>query len=394
MHELMKKATLILCGLAMVIGSSLLAPAMEKISAEYPAAPPALLPLIITLPALTLLIGLVASSALSTKVPIKNLILSGLILILISGVGPYFVHSLYVIIILRGILGIGLGMIMPLQTALFAEYAEAQRTVLIGANVTVNCIFGVLLFAAAGKLAEINWRLIFLLYAIFALILVLAIIYIPQRPLTPASTAPSASASAPSHRRLPASVFVYCFLIALVTLTGYVMTTIMANYLTIHQLGGASEVGILTALATAVSAIGGMLVPLVTKYLRNYATPILILLCGLGFFCYTLTASLGFVTLGHGLTGFAQGVLGCILTFKLTQVVALEQVSIASSCYLATLFVSQFLSPYWLMLHKNVLHLTSDAAAYTVYALVMVVLAAFAFFWMHREERGLSHARQ
>ena len=36
MHEFMKKATLILCGLAMVIGSSLLAPAMEKISAEYP----------------------------------------------------------------------------------------------------------------------------------------------------------------------------------------------------------------------------------------------------------------------------------------------------------------------------------------------------------------------
>lgn len=40
---------------------------------------------------------------------------------------------------------------MPLQTALFAEYEEAQRTVLIGANVTVNCVIGVLLFAVAGK---------------------------------------------------------------------------------------------------------------------------------------------------------------------------------------------------------------------------------------------------
>ena len=389
MHELMKKTTLILCGLAMVIGSSLLAPAMEKISAEYPAAPAALLPLVITLPALTLLVGLVTSSALSARLPIKTLILTGLILILIGGVLPYFLHSLYVIIALRGILGVGLGMIMPLQTALFAEYEEAPRTVLIGANVTVNCVFGVLLFAAAGKLAEIDWRLIFLLYAIFALILVLAIIYIPQRPLTTGPNASSAPSSAPS-RRLPASVYVYCLIIALVTLTGYVMTTIMANYLTSHQLGGAAEVGILTALATAVSAIGGMVVPLMTKYLRNYATPILILLCGLGFFCYTLTASLGFIALGHGLTGFAQGVLGCVLTFKLTQAVALEQVSLASSCYLATLFVSQFLSPYWLMLHKNVLHLSGDTAAYTIYALGMTILAVFAFFWMRREDRGLA----
>lgn len=390
MHELMKKTTLILCGLAMVIGSSLLAPAMEKISAEYPHISAALLPLIITLPVLTLLVGLVTSSALSTRLSIKTLILTGLILILISGVLPYFIHSFYVIIALRGILGVGLGMIMPLQTALFAEYEEAQRTVLIGANVTVNCVIGVLLFAVAGKLAEINWRLIFLLYAVFALIFILAIIYIPQRPLTAEPKASSDQASAPLHRSLPASVYVYCLIIALVTLTGYVMTTIMASYLTSHQLGGAAEVGILTALATAVSAIGGMVVPLITKYLRNYATPILVLLCGLGFFCYTLTGSLGFIALGHGLTGFAQGVLGCILTFKLTQAVALEQVSIASSCYLATLFVSQFLSPYWLMLHKNILHLSGDTAAYTIYALIMAVLAVFAFFWMRREDRSLA----
>ena len=110
MHDFMKKATLILCGLAMVIGSSLLAPAMQKITLEYPTASPTVLPLLITLPALTLLLGLVLSSALTSKFPIKTLILSGIILILFGGVLPYFIHSLTVIIILRGIMGVGLGM--------------------------------------------------------------------------------------------------------------------------------------------------------------------------------------------------------------------------------------------------------------------------------------------
>lgn len=390
MHDFMKKTTLILCGLAMVIGSTLLAPAMQKIALEYPNASPTVLPLMITLPALTLLAGLIVSSALTSKFPIKTLILSGIILILIGGVLPYFIHSLTVIIVLRGILGIGLGMIMPLQTALFAEYEEAQRTVLIGGNVTVNCVLGVIFFALAGKLAEINWRLIFLLYAFFIVIFVLAIIYIPKRPPTSSAAPAAASAKAP-RRRMPVSVFVYCFIIALVTLCVYVMTIIMANYLAYYNLGSASTVGLLTAMTTAISAIGGMLVPLITKYLRNYASAILVLMCAIGFFCYTMTSSLGIIAIGMAFTGFAQGVLNCILTFKLTQVVPLEQVSAASSCYLATLFVCQFLSPYWLMLHKNVLHLSGDAAAFGVYGVVMAVLAAFVFYWMRREDCTANH---
>lgn len=276
---------------------------------------------------------------------------------------------------------------MPLQTALFAEYEEAQRSFLIGANVTANCVLGVIFFALAGKLAEINWRLIFLLYAFFIVIFILAIIYIPKRPPVAAAT----SSAAASHRRLPASVFVYCFIIALVTLTTYVMTTIIANYLAFYNLGSATTVGLLSAMSTAIGAIGGMLVPLITKYLRNYASSILVLMCAIGFFCYTLTSSLGFIAVGMALTGFAQSVLSCILTFKLTQAVPLEQVSKVSSFYLATLFIGQFLSPYWLMLHKSVLHLSSDAAAFGVYAIVIAVLAAFVFYWMRREDRTANH---
>lgn len=393
MHDFMKKATLILCGLAMVIGSSLLAPAMQKISLEYPTASPTILPLLITLPALTLLAGLVLSSALTNRFPIKTLILSGIILILIGGVLPYFLHSLTIIIILRGVMGVGLGMIMPLQTALFAEYEEAQRTVLIGGNVTVNCVLGVIFFALAGKLAETNWRLIFLLYAFFVVIFILALIYIPNRAPADAAASTAAARRAAPRRHMPANVFVYCFLIALVTLCVYVMTTIMANFLAFYNLGSASTVGLLTAMTTAISAIGGMLVPLITKYLRNYAAPILVLMCAIGFFCYTVTSSLGIIAVGMAIIGFAQGVLNCILTFKLTQVVPLEQVSAASSCYLATLFVCQFLSPYWLMLHKSMLHLSGDAAAFGVYAVVMAVLAAFAFYWMRREDHTASSSR-
>ena len=94
MQALLKKITLILIGLAMIIGATLVSPALHEIGLSYPDADPALLPLLVTLPSLTLLLGLVISSVLSSKVAAKPLILLGLLLILVSGVLPAFLHDL------------------------------------------------------------------------------------------------------------------------------------------------------------------------------------------------------------------------------------------------------------------------------------------------------------
>ena len=383
MKALLKKITLILIGLAMIIGATLVSPALHEIGLSYPDADPALLPLLVTLPSLTLLLGLVISSVLSSKVAAKPLILLGLLLILVSGVLPAFLHDLTLIILLRGILGVGMGMIMPLQMTLFAQYPEKERSVLIGCNSAVNCVIGVFFIALAGKLALNDWHLIFYLYAIFLPILLAAVLFIPyERPSASEKTASSGQGA-----KLPKEIFVYCGFVAMGMVTYYVILTNMAFYLNDHQLGNAAVVGMLTAAGTAGSAAGAFLMPWLERLLKQYAAPITMAFMAVGFVLLIQTQTVVTVGAGYVLQSFCQGVFGCLITFKFTQMVALEKVSAATSCYMGTVFSSQFLAPYLMLGLQTLPGLGTMRAVFGLYAVVMVVVSAVFLLVVRRQSR-------
>lgn len=380
MQALMKKITLILIGLAMIIGATLVSPALQEIGLAYPDADPALLPLLVTLPSLTLLLGLVISSVLSSKIAAKPLILIGLALILAAGVCPAFLSNLMLIILMRGVLGVGMGMIIPLQMTLFAQYPEKERAVLIGCNSAVNCLIGVIFIAAAGKLALLDWQAIFYLYSVFLPILILAVIYIPyQRPLAAQNT------QASTGGKMPAAIFIYCGFVAGSMVTFYAVLTNMSFYLSDYQLGDAVVVGLLTAAGTAGSAIGAFMMPIVERLLKQKSTPLLMALMAAGFLLVIQTNTLAAVSAGYILLSFCQGVFGCLVTFKFTQIVALEQVSKATSCYMGTVYGSQFLAPYLLLALQSLTALGTMRAVFMVYAVVMVILTALSMVMLRQE---------
>ena len=386
MQNFMKKTTLILIGLAMIIGCTLLSPAMHEIALAYPDAPSTLFPLLITLPSLTLLAGLAVSAALSSKIAAKPLILLGLVLILAGGMLPAWMNSLPLIIVCRGVLGVGLGIIMPLQMALFAQYPERERATLIGYNSGINCIIGVFFFTAAGKLALSDWHDIFYLYAAFIPIVLLTMRYIPyEAPVPPAAhnTQQTAASS-----RLPGQLFLYCVFVAIAMLTFYVIVTNLALYLNDYQLGDATVVGLITAVGTAGSAIGGLLVSQITRLLKNYAAPCTMAVMAAGFLCLIQTQSVAAVGLGYILLAFSQGVFGCVIAFKITQIVALEQVSLATSCYMATVYISQFLAPYLMLGLQGLLGLGTMRSVFVVYAIAMVVATVLFILVTVRENRS------
>lgn len=386
MQELMKKTTLILIGLAMIIGATLVSPALHEIGLAYPDADPALLPLLVTLPSLTLLLGLVVSSVLSSKVAAKPLILLGLLLILVSGIGPAFLSNLTLIIVLRGVLGVGLGMIMPLQMTLFAQYPERERAALIGCNSAVNCVIGVFFIALAGKLAMLDWHLIFYLYIIFLPILLAAVIFIPyQQPSAQEAAKPSGKGF-----KLPKEIFIYCGFVAVGMVTFYVILTNMAFYLNDYQLGDAAVVGMLTAAGTAGSALGAFLMPWLERLLKQYAAPITMAVMAVGFMLLLQTNTVVTVGAGYVLQSFCQGVFGCLITFKFTQMVALEQVSQATSCYMGTVYGSQFLAPYLMLALQKLPGLGTMRSVFAVYAVVMVVMSVLFLLAVRREGRPQS----
>ena len=368
MKSLCQKTALILIGLTLVIGATLISPALHEIGLAFPDADPALLPLVVTLPSLTLVAGLAISSALSSKISARSLILLGLALIVVGGIAPAFMSDLLLIIIMRGIVGVGMGIIVPLQMTLFAEYPERECATLIGCNSAVNCVISVIFFAAAGRLALRDWQAIFYLYAVFLPIMLLTVLFIPKRP----PSAPNARSA--SGNRLPAKIFIYCGFVAGAMVTFYVIMTNMAFYLHDYQLGDAAVLGTLTAAGTAGSALGAFVMPAVDRLLKQHAVPINMAAMAAGFLLLTKTDTLLTVGAGYVLLFFCQGIFGCLITFKFTQLVALEQVPAATSCYMTTVFVSQFLAPYLMLTLQKLPSLTSMHAVFTLYAAIMAAM--------------------
>ena len=80
---------------------------------------------------------------------------------------------------------------------------------------------------------------------------------------------------------------------------------------------------------------------------------------------------------------------GCLITFKFTQMVALEKVSAATSCYMGTVFSSQFLAPYLMLGLQTLPGLGTMRAVFGLYAVVMVVVSAVFLLVVRRESRQI-----
>ena len=179
MKSLTYKVTLILLALSGYIGVNLITPVLAEMSASFPATSPTTMALIVTLPTITMLAGLAVSAFLSTRIRRKTIILTGLVIIICTSLAPYFLTSIDLILLSRGALGIGMGLLTPLQASYFAEFDSVTRSKLFGFNNLVNGLLGALLFMSISAF-KLSWRQVFLLYSIFILILILVIVSLPK----------------------------------------------------------------------------------------------------------------------------------------------------------------------------------------------------------------------
>src|SRR5699024_11685647 len=92
-----------------------------------------LIKLILTIPSLMIIPFSFVSSYLTTKITKRSIVLIGLIIYMVGGVGPQFVSKIEAIIALRLLLGIGVGILMPLANSLINDNFEGNvRTIMIG----------------------------------------------------------------------------------------------------------------------------------------------------------------------------------------------------------------------------------------------------------------------
>ncbi len=100
------------------------------------------------------------------------------------GMGGGIAASINQLLFFRGMMGIGVGFIIPLSTGLIADfYSGSDRTVMMGYSTAVNNLGGIIasIFQIS---ATVNWRLSFTVYAMALLVLLLTLKFLREPSVT------------------------------------------------------------------------------------------------------------------------------------------------------------------------------------------------------------------
>ena len=181
-------ATILSMSLLTVMAGAAIAPALGIIKAHFADAPEMMVQLIVSIPALLIIVTNLFFMSISRRLRTRTIAATGLMLYVVSGAGCFFADNIYVLLFLRAVLGISVGLIMPLSTGLLAFYfPPSEQARLMGLSAAMNQMGGVVATMLAGLLATIEWNYAFLVYLLGLIALLMVLVWLPNEQLDTAN---------------------------------------------------------------------------------------------------------------------------------------------------------------------------------------------------------------
>ncbi len=167
-----------------VMAGAAMAPALGAIREHFADSSPMMVQLIVSLPALFIILTTFLFRTLCRLMRTRTLALTGLMLYVFAGAGAFFIDNIAWLLVMRGLLGVSVGMIMPLSTGLLSFYfAPGEQGRLMGLSAAMNQLGGVVATLLAGVLATVSWRCAFLVYLAGLAAVVLVALMLPNERL-------------------------------------------------------------------------------------------------------------------------------------------------------------------------------------------------------------------
>lgn len=376
MQAFMKKVSLLLLCMPSSMMVALLTSSLIYIYQAYPTFSESIVTMVLTIPNLTVMIGLILAPVLVKKIPIKHLILAGLVIFIVASVVPAWCENFYLLLFFRALSGIGCGLILPLQATFLATYPEKERATLMGLSATVGCIIAAIIVSVSGVIAAINWRYVFFLYLINVLALILAILFIPKQiDLSAEDTTTQVTVSDQAENKIGLASYgkvllLYYFLLVGSYLFISVLSAELAPYLENVKMGGSAESGLLMSISMLGSVVAGLILEKYTRILKGWAMPVIFVGSAVGFALLWLAPSILVVGVAVFLVGVFASLVACVVNYELSRELPLDLFTTASAGTNFFVFVLQFLSP---MVFLAVVGIVPMGAFRTVFCIYMVI---------------------
>ena len=181
MKKTMEKVSILLLSFMLIsafsISSSL--PAMKDFFSAYTASQ---VELLVSVPSFGVLTMLVLTGFLEKFLPERVMIITGLLLLSISGLVPVFVQDYWVIFLARFALGLGTGTINAKAISIISErYQGRERVQTLGLRGSAEVVGSAILTLIVGQLLAFGWQASFLIYGFGLVILVFFLLFVPYK---------------------------------------------------------------------------------------------------------------------------------------------------------------------------------------------------------------------
>lgn len=324
-----------------VMAGAAVAPALGVIQAYFADTSQTVVQLIISIPALFIVITNLCFPALSRRFSTKTLVLGGLVLYTVGGCAAGLFDQIGLVLAMRALVGIGVGILMPLSTGLLAFYYPPERqAALMGYASAMNQMGGVIATLLAGLLSQLNWRASFLVYLLGLLSIVLCLGFLPSDRLGQLQHAETNAERSPFR-----TYFVYILAMFLLMSIFFVYPANFALETTAEGSVPAQFIAVIMAGADLVAFVGGLLFVYLRRAMGRGCKLLAPVLFLLGFLLLTLLGGWTGTLLGSACIGFANGVGIPFLISEASMQAGKSAASTVMPLLSAAMYLAQFLSP-------------------------------------------------
>lgn len=164
-----------------VMAGAAVAPALDIIQSYFSGVNQMFVQMIISIPALFIVLTNMIFPKLCKTFKSKELVMAGLLLYTVGGCAAGLFSNIFLVLVFRALVGVGVGIIMPMSTGLLSfYYTRDKQDRLMGYSSAMNQMGGVVATLISGILASFSWRASFLVYLMGLISIVLCLRFLPN----------------------------------------------------------------------------------------------------------------------------------------------------------------------------------------------------------------------
>ena len=292
-----------------------------------------------SLPSFIIVPFILLAGRLSLRINKKRILIIGLSIFFGCSVIYPFSNSLWLLLLVSALLGVGAGMVIPFSTGLIADnFTKRYRTRQLGIASAITNISLVFATFLAGVLASINWRYAFLVYCLSGISLLFAFKLNSTPPAVPQSDKHSNDTPVTTNHNWPIALMFLYYFITFIVLT---VPFNLSIYMETLKFKDPDISGTFISIFFLAMTIPGLFINNIISWLRGYTNVYSAAAIALGFVLFIVKGGPILLTIGVLLIGIGYGCMQPIIydktststteshaTFALALVMAMNYIAI------------------------------------------------------------------